>query len=335
MFTPSLLSTCDITCKGVLTVLKYILRKFLALIPKLLVISIILFMALEAVPGDPLARQMDPEAYQKLTDYQKEMARENLGLNDPAPVRYFRWLGGMVTGNMGYTSQTKEPIETLLANRLPATFELALWALVLSTVLSMLMGFACALNKNSPLDYLFQTSGVVAVSVPEFFFAICMMFIFAIELKWFPAGGRIPPEGKSRFFVLFLPIATLTLMKTGGGRSVRAVLLDVMEKDYVKTARSKGISEFKVNVKHILRNAMIPTVTGMVMSLTALVGGSVIIEQVYNYIGLGSLALSAETTGDTQLVLTLTMMVAVISLICSVLADIALALLDPRIRMGK
>lgn len=313
--------------------LKYTLRKLIALIPKILVISLVLFLALEALPGDALSRTMDPMQYNKLTDYQKELAREDLGLNDPAYVRYFRWLGDMLTGDFGYSTSSGSSIREMLATRLPQTVELALWAMVISTFLGVLMGFLCAVYKNSFLDHLLVSFGVLGSSIPEFFIGITLLVVFALNLGWFPTGGRVGELPRIMYMVL--PVSTLTFIRTAGHvRFVRSSMLDVMEKDYIKTARSKGINEFIVNVKHVLRNAMIPVMTSLVLAVPTLVSGAMIIEQVYNYAGVGKMVLEAQTASDIPVVMTTTMITAVIALLCSTLVDLFTALLDPRVRLG-
>lgn len=315
--------------------LKYILRKFLALIPKILVISLILFVSLEAMPGDALSRTLAPEVYSQLTEYQKEIMREEMGLNDPVLVRYVRWLGNIVQLDFGYSTVTGVNITENLANRLPATVELALWSTLISTFLGFLFGFLCALYKNTILDHILVAFGVFGSSIPEFFIGICILVTFAVDLAWFPTGGRLDPLGRSRVWCMVLPIATLTLLKTAGHvRFVRSCMLDVMEKDYIKTARSKGLSEFVVNVKHVLRNALIPLMTSLVLGLPTLVAGAMIIEQVYNYAGVGSMALAALSASDIPVVMCTTMITAVVTLLCSSLVDIVIAWLDPRIRLG-
>lgn len=315
---------------------KYTLRKLIALIPKIIVISLVLFFALEALPGDALSRTMPPEQYHMLTEHQKELKREELGLNKPAYVRYFSWMGGLLVGDFGYSTSTGENIGDMLAGRLPETVELAFWSMLISTILGMLMGFLCAIYKNSLLDHLFVGFGVLGSSIPEFFVGITFIIIFIFELEWFSYNGRFDPNGRSRIWVMILPIATLTFIRTAGHvRFVRSSMLDVMEKDYIKTARSKGLNEFVVNIKHVLRNAMIPVMTNIVLGLPMLVSGAMIIEQVYNYAGIGQMALEAQSASDIPVVMTTTLITAALTLVCSTLVDLFTALLDPRVRLEK
>lgn len=317
---------------------KYTLRKLLALIPKLLVISILLFFALELLPGDALSRTMPPDQYQALAEWQKEEARQALGLNDPAVIRYFRWLNNICHGDFGYSSSTGQNIGDMIAGCLPYTIELAFYGLLLATVIGLIMGFLSAVLKNTPVDYLCTTVSVLGISLPEFFFGIVFIVLFSVKLKWFPAGGRMA-VGDHSFFgripYMVLPVMTMAIALTAAlVRYVKSSMLDVLGKDYIKTARSKGLNETTVNFKHAFRNSLIPTMTLIVMRLPRLVGGSVVIETVFNYPGIGDLALTALNASDIPVVMITTMTTGVMVLISSTLVDIVTAMLDPRIRLG-
>ncbi|NLM76996.1 MAG: ABC transporter permease [Ruminococcaceae bacterium] len=317
--------------------LKYTLRKLLVLIPKLLTITILLFFILELLPGDALSRTMNPMTYNELTEIQREEYREVLGLNDPAIIRYFRWLGGVLQGNLGYSTSTKQPIAEVLAARLPATMELAAYSLVISAIIGILFGFLSAVFKNSVLDYSLNTISVLGISLPEFFYGIVFMILFSLKLGLLPSGGRLSPTDSSfwtgRLPYMILPIGTMVFgLVAALQRYTRTTMLDVMGKDYIKTARSKGLSETTVYVKHGLRNAMTPVMTLLVMRLPRLVGGSVVIEQIFAYSGVGTMSLTASLAGDLPVVLVGTLLTGAMTLIASTLVDLFTALLDPRVR---
>jgi peptide/nickel transport system permease protein len=318
--------------------LKYTLRKLLALIPKLLVITLVCFLMMELLPGDPLSRTMDPEKYHELSEAQKFEARELLGLNDPAPVRYLRWLGGILQGDFGYSTQSGLPIADMLKDRLPFTMELNLYALIISTIIGIIFGFLTAIFKNTIIDYTIGTASILGISLPEFFFGLIFVVIFSLKMKWLPSGGRVPPRVEDPTFwqrvpYMVMPVATMAVaMVAGLQRYTRTTMLDVLGKDYIKTARSKGLNEVSVNVKHGLRNAMTPVMTLLVMRIPRLVGGSVVIEQVFSYMGIGQMMLNAATAGDTPLSLISTCMTGAMTLLASTLVDIFAALLDPRVR---
>ena len=316
--------------------LKYTLRKLLALIPKALVITIVVFFALELLPGDALTRTMSPREYNELTETQREALREARGLNDPAPARYINWLSGLLHGDLGYSSSTGENIGKMLAGRLPYTIELVFYGIALAAFLGMLLGFLAAVTKNSIIDYICSTISVLGVSLPDFFFGLIWIILFVLTLHWFPVGGRMPVGNDSftaRIPYMVLPILTMATVEGASlVRHTRSAMLDVLGKEYIKTARSKGLSEAKVNFKHAFRNCMTPIMTRLVMMLPLMVGGSVTVETVFNYAGVGTMIVAALNAGDMPVVMMTTLITAVVNLLASTLVDIVTALLDPRVR---
>lgn len=316
--------------------LKYTLRKLLALIPKALVITIVVFFALELLPGDALTRTMSPREYNELTETQREALREARGLNDPAPARYINWLSGLLHGDLGYSSSTGENIGKMLAGRLPYTIELVFYGIALAAFLGMLLGFLAAVTKNSIIDYICSTISVLGVSLPDFFFGLIWIILFVLTLHWFPVGGRMPVGNDSftaRIPYMVLPILTMATVEGASlVRHTRSAMLDVLGKEYIKTARSKGLSEAKVNFKHAFRNCMTPIMTRLVMMLPLMVGGSVTVETVFNYAGVGTMIVEALNAGDMPVVMMTTLITAVVNLLASTLVDIVTALLDPRVR---
>lgn len=316
--------------------LKYTLRKLLALIPKVLVITIVVFFALELLPGDALTRTMSPREYNELTETQREALREARGLNDPAPARYISWLSGLLHGDLGYSSSTGENIGKMLAGRLPYTIELVFYGIALAAFLGMLLGFLAAVTKNSIIDYICSTISVLGVSLPDFFFGLIWIILFVLTLHWFPVGGRMPVGNDSftaRIPYMVLPILTMATVEGASlVRHTRSAMLDVLGKEYIKTARSKGLSEAKVNFKHAFRNCMTPIMTRLVMMLPLMVGGSVTVETVFNYAGVGTMIVEALNAGDMPVVMMTTLITAVVNLLASTLVDIVTALLDPRVR---
>lgn len=318
--------------------LRYFIMRLLQLIPKLLVISIVIFVGLELLPGDPISRTVSPDVYGKLTPVQLEQLRESLGLNAPATLRYFRWLGGILTGDFGYSQVTGSSIGTMLAARLPATLALAGMGLLIANVMGLLLGYVSAVKHNTPFDYANTVFGMLGISIPEFLIGISAILIFSLGLGWFPVGGRLE-YGREGFFdrlhYIILPALCLgvfyiaTLM-----RYTRGSMLDVLNKEYIKTARSKGLSPMEVNLKHGLRNAIIPVLIVLIFRIPMLVAGTVVIERVFNYTGMGNLLLTAISGKDMPIVMITTMIITTVILASSFLVDIATALLDPRIRMG-
>jgi peptide/nickel transport system permease protein len=209
---------------------------------------------------------------------------------------------------------------------------------MLATIIGLVLGFLSAVLKNTVVDHLCTTVSVLGISLPEFFFGIVFIVLFSVKLKWFPSGGRMSvgdPSFWGRIPYMVLPVMTMAIALTAAlVRYVKSSMLDVLGKDYIKTARSKGLNETTVNLKHAFRNSLIPTMTLIVMRLPRLVGGSVVIETVFNYPGIGDMAMTALSASDIPVVMITTMTTGVMVLISSTLVDIVTAMLDPRIRLG-
>lgn len=210
------------------------------------------------------------------------------------------------------------------------------YGIVLAAILGMLLGFLAAVFKNSIVDYFCSTISVPGVSLPDFFFGLIWIILFVLTLHWFPVGGRMP-VGDDRFIAripyMVLPVLTLpTVQGAGLVRHTRSAMLDVLGKEYIKTARSKSLSEVKVNFKHAFRNCMTPIMTRLVMMLPLMVGGSVTVETVFNYAGVGSMIVEALNAGDMPVVMMTTLITAAVNLLASTLVDIVTAMLDPRVR---
>ena len=305
------------------------------MVPMLFIISFIVFFSIQLSPVDPIYYSATPDMMANAANL--ELLREQLGLNDPVYIRYFRWIGGILTGDFGYSILTGQPIAEMLMLRLPATVELALVALVLSTIIGVLLGLISAIKQNSFLDYFSRNIGVIGISIPEFFFGIIMIQFFAIKLGWLPTGGRIDVNDVTfwdRLPNLILPALTLAIgMLAVLLRYTRNSMLDVLNKDYIKTARSKGIPEWKVILFHAFRNSMGAILVILAFRLPILIGGSVIIEAVFLWPGIGSTILSSVSSSDYPVIMVTTMMLASAILIASFLVDIFAALLDPRVRL--
>ncbi len=318
--------------------LKFILKKLLFMIPMLLLISIIVFFGLQLTGIDPINFMVSPEMLSANAD-NVEALRESLGLNDPLIIQYFRWLGNCLRGDLGY-SFSGSSISEIIAVRLPYTFELAGWSLLISAVIGIGIGIISAIRQNGIVDYVGRVLAVLGQAVPQFLVGIVLIEIFAIKLGIFPSANRVSPNAANAFvdafMHLFLPVVTLTIgMVAVLMRYARNTMLDVLNSDYIKTARSKGIPEWKVYLKHGFRNAMKPVLVILVFRIPMLVGGSVVIESVFSYPGIGLTMTNAIVSGDYPIVLVTTLIIAAAMLICSFMVDVFNALLDPRIRLGE
>lgn len=315
--------------------LKFIAKKLLQMIPMLLLISFIVFAGLQATGIDPVSYMVTPDMAGSAE--QQDALRDQLGLNDPFIIRYFNWIKDIVTGNFGYSIVNGTSINTLLAQRLPATFELAIIALLLSSVIGIGIGIISAIRQNGIVDYIGRVFAVLGQSIPQFFFGICVIQLFAIKLGWLPANGRYSPGGggfSDALVHLILPVLTMTVaMCAVLMRYSRNTMLGVLNSDYIKTARSKGIPEWKVYIKHGFRNALRPVLVILCFRLPMLIGGSVVIESVFGWPGIGSIITSSVVSGDYPVIMVTTLMVAAAILAASFLVDVLTAALDPRVRL--
>ena len=317
--------------------LKYFAKRLLIMIPMMLLISALVFFSMQLMPVDPISYMVSPDMAMDSANI--EALRESLGLNDPLIIRYLRWLWDILHGDFGYSIVDGSPISRIIALKLPATFELAIGALILSTILGVGLGIISAVRQNGIIDYISRVIGVIGISLPQFFFAIIILQIFSVKLGWFPLGGRTSYGDVTfldRLPNLVLPMATMTLsMMAVLLRYTRNSMLDVMGKDYVKTARSTGIPEWQVYLKHVFRNSLGPVMVIICFRLPMLIGGSVVIESIFAWPGIGAVILSGVSTGDYPVVMMSTLMVAAVIMLASFLVDLLTALLDPRVRFDK
>ncbi len=317
------------------SIFKYILKKLIFMIPMLVIISFLIFMALQFMPVDPINYLLPPDAAQN--EALRESLRETYGLNDPVIVQYGRWITNIMKGDFGYSITNGQQISTILAQKLPATLELAITALIISSVLGILLGILSAVNQNGVIDYIGRVIGVVGQSIPQFLFGIILIDIFALKLGKFPVGGRnlygLVTFG-DKLHNMFLPSLALSLgMIATVLRYTRNSMLDVMNKEYIKTARSKGVPEWKVYLKHAFRNSIGPILVTILLRIPGLIGGSVVIESVFNWPGIGSTLMGAVTSGDYPIIMVITLLIATVMLVVSFMVDVLSAILDPRIRL--
>ncbi len=318
--------------------INFIIRKLLALIPMALIISFMMFIGIELMPGDAVDYMIPPDALASVSVEQLDQLREELGLNDPFLLRYVNWVGAIFKGDFGYSLQSGVPVKTLIAETLPATIELSLAALVISSVLGSLLGVVSALRKGSIADNVLTVFGMIGVAIPQFLFGLIMIIVFVFNLELLPVGGRMT-SGSEAFFMrlqyLILPAITLGLAMTAGVmRYARASMLDSLNKDYIKTARSKGIKEWRINLIHGLRVAMTPVAVLIGFRLPILIGGSVVIEQVFQWPGIGQLFVRSIRSQNTPVFMMIALFSVLIVLVASIVVDVVTALLDPRVKLS-
>ena len=311
----------------------YAIRRLIQAVVLLFIVSIVTFILIHAAPGGP-AILANPD----LSREQIAQTSAQLGLDDPLPVQYGRWLGNVLHGDFGVSYNTIEPVVDLLAARLPNTLLLAGLALLIALIVAIPLGVLCALRRNSWLDRAIAGFTFFGVSMPVFWLGIMLIILFSVELRVLPSGGMMT-IGESfslgdRVRHLILPVSVLALGNLAElTRYTRSGLVTVLSEDYVRTARAKGLTSRSVVVGHALRNALIPVVTIIGVMLPRAVSGAAITEAVFSWPGMGQLAINAATTRDYPVVLGATLVVAAVVIFSSFVTDLAYGYLDPRIRL--
>ncbi len=316
--------------------LSYVIKRILQTIPLLFLVSIISFFLIRLAPVDPLAElRLNPSITQETLDYEVQ----RLGLDKPVIVQYGLWLKSFVKGDLGYCT-TGEKVSDKLLERIPNTLLLTSFVIFFTWAVGIPLGIVAALHWRKPIDRILTILSSIGMAIPSFFFAL-LLLIFAVKTGWFPTGGltsynysELSPLGKILDILhhLVLPVIVLfTISLSGLQRQMRGNLLDVLESDYIKFARAKGLSETKVIYKHALRNAVNPMVTLLGFEFASLLSGAALTEYVFQYPGLGRLILEAVMKSDINLVMASLMIGTIMLVTGNLLADILLKLVDPRV----
>ena len=319
---------------------RYILRRIIQALPVLLGITIVTFTFIELAPGDAVMAMIlaDMQSGGRSVQIDVEAMRKQFGLDQPAPVRYVRWLQELLQGNMGVRLRSKIPVATEIARRLPATLELMGFALLIAIVVGIPLGVISAVRQYSWLDYFLTTGTFLGVAIPSFFAAIVAIYIFSLKLGWFPTSGYSTPGQNFGLFgwlfnhmqYLIMPATILGLESIAGiSRYMRASVLEVLRLDYVT---AKGLGRSVVLSRHVLRNALLPIITIIGLRLPGLLGGALIIETMFNWPGMGILYIDGVNTRDYPLIMGMTLVSAITIVISNLITDVAYSFADPRIR---
>ena len=312
----------------------YILRRMIQLLPVILLSSFLVFMLLHLVPGDPAETVAGPDATPDVI----EAVRQKMGLNRPLPVQYGIWLGHLSRADLGESYISKMPVIDLVGYAFPATIQLSLAALFLSLAISLPLGVLASLKQGSKLDLFVQGYTALGLGVPNFWLGILLILVFALLLGVLPPGGRIDPLQSPMMGLktLILPALTLGIhISAVFTRFVRAAMLEVLHEDYVRTARSKGLQERVVVVRHALRSALVPVVTVVGLQFGRLLGGAVVVESVFAWPGVGRLIIQAVEQRDYTVVQASLLWLVLVFLLINLITDITYAFLDPRIRLTQ
>lgn len=302
----------------------YLLRRLIQSALILLGVSIITFVLLYILPADPV-RQI---AGRSATPEVVENIRRQLGLDQSFWVQYWRYLMGLLQGDMGRSYLQKTDVATLVAARLPATLQLMVGAIACELIIGLTLGMIAALRRGRPLDTGLMVGSFVAVSAPQFVVALLLLYVFAVKLGWFPIGGY------GSFAHLVLPSVTLGIMGAGWySRMMRSSMQDVLRADYIRTARAKGLGRLRVILRHALPNAILPIVAMIGMDVGIFMGGVVVVESVFGWPGIGQLAWQAIQRVDIPIIMGVTLVSAIAIVLGNLLADLIAPLIDPRIKL--
>ncbi len=327
--------------------IKYIFKRIIYIFLVFFVMSLVLFFLFNLVPGDPARAELEPlrdilepEEYQ----YRYEQTRRIMGLDDPMPIRYAKWITNMVQGDFGMSTVFKRPVRDVIVTPLKNTIFINAFSVTLALGITIPLGIATAVKKNSFFDKFVQVTSIIGYSLPVFITALLFIYLFAVTLGWFPVSGMATPNFsgtawevfKDKVWHLALPLGVMTVGALAGlTRYVRAAMIDALSMDYVKTARAKGLKERVVILSHAWRNALLPIVTLIINWLMRVVTGSLVVESMFNLPGMGKFYIDALQNHDYNVAIAIQMLYIVIALAGNLISDISYGIVDPRVRVNR
>ncbi len=310
--------------------INYILVRLLQLLPVALGITIILFFVVRLIPGDPALIRLGIKA----TPESIENFRRQMGLDQPIMIQYFITMGKLFKFDLGNSLIYATPVINLISERLPRTVVLAVYATAFSIILTVPLALLAAFKKDKPIDQVIRVSFVVALGMPQFWIGTVLLMLFSVKLGIFPVSG-LGETWQQTLRHLFLPALTLAMSQSSWlVRSLRSDIINVMGSDYVDFARAKGLKERFVNIRHILRNALLPTVTILGLNFGKLLGGSVVVEKIFSLPGMGNLMIESIFARDYVVIQAITFFFAIIVILINLITDLLYSVLDPRVTLG-
>lgn len=311
--------------------IRYIIKRILGILPVLLGISIVVFFAVRLIPGDYATITLG-------TQYTEEAAallREKYGLDQPLVYQYFVWLKGILTGDFGFSYISNQPVLSLLVSRLPVTLELTVLSLLMAVLAGVPMGYWAACKRNKLPDSLVTVTGLLGISIPNFWLGTMMILLFSLKWKWFPSGGFTPlsdglgPNLRS----MFLPAVALGMAVSAVVmRSSRSAMIEVTDQEYMKMAKAKGLSGIALITRHGVKNTLVNVLTILGLQAGSLLGGSVVIEQIFSLPGIGSLALQSINNRDYLVLQGTVLFIAVMFVLINLIVDLLYCIVNPQIR---
>lgn len=316
---------------------QYIVRRLLATIPVLLIVTFIVFTLMFLAPGDPIYLLVDVEQTEGLNEEQLDILRHELGLDRPLIVQYGEWLINALKGDLGTSIRGSRQVSDMLKSAFPVSMELTLLAMAFALVIAIPVGIYAALKPNSLGDLIGTSVAIGGISAPNFWVALLLTYMFSVKLGWLPSNGftRFSEDIKENLLKMVLPTVTLGIaLMASVMRMTRSGMLEVMHQDYIRTARAKGAKERRVILAHAFRNAMLPVLTIIGLQFGSLLGGAVVIEQIFSLPGMGRLGLDAIFIRDFPVVQGVVLLITLSYLLVNLMVDLLYGMLDPRIRIS-
>jgi peptide/nickel transport system permease protein len=313
----------------------YIVRRLIMAVVVILIVSILVFVAMRLLPGDPILMLVTQTELPEFTDEQISKLKAEFGLDKPMIVQYLNWIGNIFRGDMGKSILHGDPVVKEIIRRLPITLHIGLTAYFVGLIIGIPAGVICAIRRGKIIDTIVTTFSNLGITVPGFWLGVMMIYLFGLYLRWLPVEGYTSPLDNLWLSTrqLIMPVICLVLFPIAStARQTRSSMLDVMQQDYVRTAWAKGLKERVVIIKHALKNGLIPVITLSGMGLSMIIGGSVIIEQVFNIPGMGRLAVTSIQNQDYPYVQGIVLIIATFIMLVNLLVDLTYGWLDPRIR---
>ena len=312
----------------------YIIRRLILAAIVLFLVSVFVFLAMRLLPGDPVLMYISASSAQEVTEEQLNLIRHQYGLDKTLPQQYLDWIAGAFRGDLGTSILNRSPVMQEILRRLPITVHLGILAFIVATIVGIPAGVLCAVRRGSWLDNLVTTLANVGITVPVFWLGILLIYAFALYFRWLPVMGYTSPFDDFWYSTkqLIMPVFCLAVGPiAGNARQARSSMLEVIRKDYIRTAWSKGLRERVIIMKHALKNGLMPVVTLSGMGVGMILGGSVLIEQVFNIPGMGRLAVTSVMNQDYPYVQAICLIMAISIVFTNLLVDISYGWLDPRV----
>jgi peptide/nickel transport system permease protein len=315
----------------------YIIRRLILAIILLIIVTLMVFLAMRLLPGDPILMIVTRGEITEISQEQMDALRHEFGLDRPLPVQYITWIADAFRGDLGLSIVQRIPVTQELARRFPITLHLSLSALIIALIIGIPAGIICAVRRGTWIDTVVTVFANLGITVPQFWLGILLMYLFAMELKWLPVFGYTSPFVNFTMSIkqIILPVFCLSVFPMASyTRQTRSSMLEVMRQDYVRTAWAKGLHERTIVIRHALKNGLIPVITLLGVSLSVILGGSVLIETVFQIPGIGKMAVNGVMGQDYPVVQGIIFVIAIAVLFINLIVDLSYGWLDPRIRYG-